>query len=153
MASQNGVQSTELLNAQAHVWNHIFNFINSMSLKCAVQLGILDIIHEYGKPMTLEELVDALHINKAKVNGVYHLMRIFTHSGFFVKEKISGDEEKKGYRLTPSSRLLLKDEPYSVAPLLLAMLDPIFRETFQKKERLAPFEVAHGRTFWEYLKN
>ncbi|KAL2528783.1 putative O-methyltransferase 3 [Forsythia ovata] len=36
-----GEKSTELLNAQAHVWNHIFNFINSMSLKFAVQLGIL----------------------------------------------------------------------------------------------------------------
>ncbi|KAL2483370.1 O-methyltransferase family protein [Forsythia ovata] len=84
-------------------------------------------------------------------------MRILTHSGFFVKVKLSGDEEKKGYWLTPSSLLLLKDEPYSVAPLLLTMLDPIFiepwhhvSESFQKKEHLAPFEIAHGRTFWEY---
>uniref|UniRef100_A0A2N9GED6 O-methyltransferase C-terminal domain-containing protein n=1 Tax=Fagus sylvatica TaxID=28930 RepID=A0A2N9GED6_FAGSY len=28
-----------LLDAQAHIWNHIFNFINSMSLKCAIELG------------------------------------------------------------------------------------------------------------------
>ncbi|KAL2489831.1 Trans-resveratrol di-O-methyltransferase [Forsythia ovata] len=123
--SHGGEKSTELLNAQAHVWNHIFNFINSMSLKCAVQLGILDIIHKHGKPMTLAELVKALPMNKAKAQSVPHLMRILIHSGFFMKAKISKGKEKTGYWITPISRLLLKDEPLSVAPFLLAMLDTV----------------------------
>ncbi|CAI9787643.1 unnamed protein product [Fraxinus pennsylvanica] len=82
MAWHNGEQSTELLHAQAHVWNHILNFINSMSLECATQLGIPDIIHKHGKPMTLEELVDALPINKAKSQGVSRLMRILMNLGY-----------------------------------------------------------------------
>ncbi|RVW77416.1 Trans-resveratrol di-O-methyltransferase [Vitis vinifera] len=59
----NGEISAELLHAQAHVWNHIFNFIKSMSLKCATQLGIPDIIHNHGKPMTLPELVAKLPVH------------------------------------------------------------------------------------------
>ncbi|KAI3465691.1 hypothetical protein Pfo_022354 [Paulownia fortunei] len=158
MALPNGIDSTqELLDAQAHVWNHIFNFINSMSLKCAIQLRIPDIIHKHGKPMTLSQLVDALPINKAKSHGVYRLMRILIHSKFFVKVKIfEEDEEDEGYCLTSASRLLLRDEPSSVAPFALAMLDPILidpwhhaSEWFQN-EHPSSFITKHGRTFWEY---
>ena len=44
----NEESASEQLQAQAHVWNHIFNFINSMTLKCAVQLGIPDVIQKHG---------------------------------------------------------------------------------------------------------
>ncbi|XP_059664351.1 probable O-methyltransferase 3 [Cornus florida] len=150
----------ELLHSQSHIWNHIFNFINSMSLKCAVQLGIPDIIHKHGQPMTLSELVAVLNISQAKSMGVYRLMRLLVHSGFFVKQKASEDDdegEEDGYLLTPASRLLLKDEPLSVRPFLLAMLDPILTKPwhyvsqwFQNGDP-TPFDTAHGRTFWDYL--
>jgi hypothetical protein len=42
-----GEHATELLHAQAHIWNHVFNFINSMSLKSAIELGIPDVIHDH----------------------------------------------------------------------------------------------------------
>ncbi|WMV49020.1 hypothetical protein MTR67_042405 [Solanum verrucosum] len=38
-----------------------------MSLKSAIQLNIPDIIHKHGKPMTLDELANALSINKSKI--------------------------------------------------------------------------------------
>ncbi|XP_028085948.1 probable O-methyltransferase 3 [Camellia sinensis] len=85
-------------------------------------------------------------------------MRILVHSGFFIKEKLSKNakEEQDGYLLTPASRLLLKDEPLSVTPFLLAMLDPILTklwhrvsEWFQNGDP-TPFDTAHGRTLWEY---
>ncbi|KAL2503403.1 Trans-resveratrol di-O-methyltransferase [Forsythia ovata] len=123
-----GEKSTKLLNAQAHVWNHIFNFINSMSLKCAVQLAILDIIHKHGKPMTLAELVEALPMNKMKAQFVPCLMCILIHLGFFMKAKISKGEEETGYWITPASCLLLKNESLSVAPFLLVMLNPVLTE-------------------------
>ncbi|XP_022874090.1 trans-resveratrol di-O-methyltransferase-like [Olea europaea var. sylvestris] len=150
------VQFSELLRAQSHVWNHIFNFINSISLKSAIQLGIPDIILKHGKPMTLPELVDILRINKAKAHGVYRLMRILIHSGFFIEEKISQNEEKKGYWLTSASRLLLKEEPFSLAPLLLVVLDPFLTEPWHyvaewlKDDHPTPFSTLHGRSFWAY---
>ncbi|KAH0702838.1 hypothetical protein KY290_018148 [Solanum tuberosum] len=75
-----GDETRQVLAAQAHIWNHIFNYINSMSLKCAIQLEIPDIIHSHGRPMNLSDLVEALPIdnnNKAKTHDcVYRLMRI-----------------------------------------------------------------------------
>ncbi|KAK6120695.1 hypothetical protein DH2020_045558 [Rehmannia glutinosa] len=161
MALPNGiVESThELLDAQAHVWNHIFSFINSMSLNCAIELGIPDIINEHGKPMTLSQLVNALPINKLKSDGLCRLMCILTHSKFFIKAKISedGNEDEDGYCLTPASRLLLRDEPLSLLPSARAMLDPILidpwhhvSEWFQN-DCSSSFVTKHGMTFWEYV--
>ncbi|KAK4486970.1 hypothetical protein RD792_006285 [Penstemon davidsonii] len=155
MTLLNGLQSSdELLEAQAHVWNHIFNFVNSMSLKCALQLNIPDIIHKHNKPITLSELINALPINKAKSHHIYRLMRILIHSKFFVKVNIS-EKDEEGYWLTPSSRLLLKNGPSSMAPFALAMLDPVLvdpwhhlGEWFQDDSPMA-FVTAHGRTFWD----
>ncbi|KAK3043351.1 hypothetical protein RJ639_002653 [Escallonia herrerae] len=153
-----GVQASELLSSQARIWNHIFNFINSMCLKCAVQLGIPDIIHNHGKPMSLPDLVQALPINKAKAPCIYRLMRILIHYGFFTKQKtLENKEEEDGYALTPASRLLLKDDPFSVTPFLLAMLDPILTDPFHfmsewfQNDCETSFEMAHGRKLWDYV--
>ncbi|RWR89625.1 Flavonoid o-methyltransferase related [Cinnamomum micranthum f. kanehirae] len=111
----------ELLQAQAHVWNNIFSFISSMSLKCAVQLGILDIIQNHGRPMTLSELVASLPVTRARASHVHRLMRLLVHSGFFALQKNGNGDE--GYVLTASSKLLLKESRTSLSPFLLLMLD------------------------------
>ncbi|KAL0405096.1 UNVERIFIED_CONTAM: 8-hydroxyquercetin 8-O-methyltransferase [Sesamum latifolium] len=154
MALPNGIESTEeLLAAQAHVWNHMSSLINSMSLKCAIQLCIPDIIHKHNKPITLSQLIHSLPINKANSTCLARLMRILIHSKFFINVKISNDEEEEeeAYWLTPASRLLLRDEPLSIAPLALAMLDPVLvdpwhhvSEWFQN-DRASPFVTKHGR--------
>ncbi|KAL0388045.1 UNVERIFIED_CONTAM: putative O-methyltransferase 3 [Sesamum radiatum] len=97
--------SFELLEAEAHIWNQVFIYINSMSLKCVTELGIPEIIHKHGRPMTLTELVDALSgVDIAKADRVCRLMRTVVHSGFFVLEKIESSDDQ-GYSLTPASRL------------------------------------------------
>ncbi|WMV20991.1 hypothetical protein MTR67_014376 [Solanum verrucosum] len=48
-----------------------------MSLKCAIQLGIPDIIHSHGRAMTLSDLVEALSMNKSKGHEL-----ILIHDGF-----------------------------------------------------------------------
>ncbi|KAI3796363.1 hypothetical protein L1987_39033 [Smallanthus sonchifolius] len=161
MALQNFELSKELLDSQAHIWNHILSFINSMSLKCAVQLQIPDIIHRHGSPMLLFELVEALGVKHERTPFVYRLMRILVHSGFFVKQSVSktrdnGDEGGEGYLLAPASRLLLKDEPLSVRPFLLAMLDPMLLDPwqdlskwFQNDDINNPFHTTHGRMLWD----
>ncbi|KAL0443924.1 UNVERIFIED_CONTAM: Trans-resveratrol di-O-methyltransferase [Sesamum latifolium] len=156
----NGIQSTqELLDAQSHVWNHLFNFINSMSLKCVIQLGIPDIILKHGKPITLSELTHSLRLNEAKSLSLERLMRIMIHSKFFINVKISQVDETEGYWLTPASHLLLRDEPSSVRPFALAMLDPILTEPwhhvsewFKTDGDPTPFVSTHGRTLWEHAE-
>ncbi|XP_077212409.1 trans-resveratrol di-O-methyltransferase-like [Tasmannia lanceolata] len=145
----------ELLHAQAHVWSHIFSFISSMSLKCAVQLGIPDIVHNHGHPIAFSDLITALPIASNKTACLRRLMRLLVHSGFFTTEN-NGVEEC--YMLTPSSRLLLKDKKMDLTPFLLMILDPLLQKPwqflsdwFQEDEPIvAPFEMAHGMKLWNY---
>ncbi|KAJ9170882.1 hypothetical protein P3X46_018946 [Hevea brasiliensis] len=152
-----GRRNAELLEAQSLIWNHIFNFINSMSLKCAIQLGIPDAIRNHGKPITLSELIAALtRLHPAKANCIPRLMRILVHSGFFARAKISQNDEEEGFVLTNASQLLLKDHPLSVSPFLLAMLDPCltrpwhYVSTWFLNDDPTPFATANERTIWEY---
>ncbi|KAF4397150.1 hypothetical protein G4B88_008996 [Cannabis sativa] len=153
--------NTKLLRAQAHIWNHIFNFINSMSLKCAVELGIPDIINNHGKPMTISQLTLALPINKNKFQCLYRLMRLLTHSGFFAleKAKIEGEEEEEGYVITEASKLLLKDNPMSVTPFLLLVLNPVLTKSFDvlntwfQNDDSTPFVTTNGMAIWDYCSH
>ncbi|XP_019149916.1 PREDICTED: trans-resveratrol di-O-methyltransferase-like [Ipomoea nil] len=138
----------ELGRAQTHIRNHILNFINSSSLKCAVQLGIPDVIHRHGRPMTLEELVDALAINKAKADHLGRLMRVLTRTGIFIKDD-------DGYALGPPSCLLIKDHPFSMAPFALGATGPTFTGPWQHvsewfhNDDPTPYQTAYGKTFWD----
>ena len=127
-----------------------------MSLKCAIELQIPDIIDGHGAPMLLSELVEALPINKERTTFVYRLMRILVHSGFFMKQSLSTttgndeEEEREGYLLAPVSRFLLKQEPLSLRPFLLSMLDPVLMESWQpmskwfQNDDVNSFYTAHG---------
>ncbi|XP_006368013.1 trans-resveratrol di-O-methyltransferase-like [Solanum tuberosum] len=145
-----GDETNEVLAAQAHILNHVLNYVNSMSLKCAIQLGIPDIIHSHGRAMTRSDLVNALPINKSKGHEcIYRLMRILIHTGFFI-------EGEEGYLLTPTSRLLLKNEPLNLAPFVQAHLDPILMDPWHSLGEWfangdsTPFATAHGKPLFDY---
>ncbi|KAM0053243.1 putative trans-resveratrol di-O-methyltransferase [Helianthus debilis subsp. tardiflorus] len=165
MAMQNDELSKNLLESQVHIWNHIFSFVKSMSLKCAIRLQIPDIINRHGSPMLLSELVQALGLQQERTQSVYRLMRILVQCGFFVKQSVSTrgrhdeeeeeEEEEEGYLLAPPSRLLLKEHPFSLRPYLLALLDPILTDPwhdmgkwFQKND-VTPFHTTHGRSLYD----
>lgn len=131
-----------------------------MSLKCAVQLGIPDVIDRHGEPITLPELVTALQLHPDKTGYVQRLMRLMVHSGFFATIHVcrnqDEEEEEEAYDLTPSSRLLLKDKVPSMLPFVTAMFDPALTTPWQFLgnwfcgNEVTPFETAHGMGFWEY---
>uniref|UniRef100_K7M863 O-methyltransferase domain-containing protein n=1 Tax=Glycine max TaxID=3847 RepID=K7M863_SOYBN len=157
MESHDEEHAAKLLRAQTHIWNHIFSFINSMSLKCVVDLGIPDIIHNYGQPMPLSNLIASLPIHPSKTCFVHCLMRIMIHSGFFSQQNHDLENELEAkYVLTDASVLLLKNHPLSVTPFLHAMLDPVLTNpwnqfsTWFKNGDPTPFETAHGKMFWDY---
>ncbi|KAJ0837654.1 putative trans-resveratrol di-O-methyltransferase [Helianthus annuus] len=158
MALQNDEQSSVLLDSQAHILNYAYSFVRSMSLKCAIELEIPDIIHRHGVPMSLSELVDALPINKERSQYVYRLMRILVHAGFFSIQSLPTikGEEREGYSLTPASRLLLKEEPLNITPLFLVFLDPIMLDPWQNMSKwlrnendINPFQTTHGKMAYE----
>ncbi|KAL1567320.1 trans-resveratrol di-O-methyltransferase [Salvia divinorum] len=155
MALPNAVDSSqELLNAQSHVWNLTFSFINSMCLKSALQLGIPDAIHKHNKPITLSELADALSITKSKSHALFRLMRVLVHSKIF--DKVKTGEEEEAYALTGTSGLLLRDEPLSFAHFALTTTDRVAVDTYHcmtewfRDECPTPFETKYGRDVWEF---
>ncbi|XP_017429959.1 probable O-methyltransferase 3 isoform X3 [Vigna angularis] len=146
----------KLLRAQTHVWNHIFSFIKSMSLKCVVELGIADIIHNHGQPISLSNLIASLPIHSSKTHFIPRLMRIMVHSGFFSQHSHADNELEVKYALTDASFLLVKSHEMSMAPFLQATLDPVLSNPWTqfsswfKNGITTPFEMTHGKSFWEY---
>ncbi|XP_041025990.1 trans-resveratrol di-O-methyltransferase-like [Juglans microcarpa x Juglans regia] len=154
-----GQEASELFRVQSHLYKHLFSFIDSMSLGCAIQLGIPDIIHSHGQPMTLPQLVSKLHIDPKKTMCVHRLMRLLSHSGFFTKTTTvheDGEEEEEAYALTPSSRLVLKDDRTSLSPFVVAMLDPALINPWYslgdwfRGSELTPFAKENGMGLWDY---
>ncbi|XP_020215277.1 trans-resveratrol di-O-methyltransferase [Cajanus cajan] len=158
MDSYSEEDATKLLRAQTHVWNHILKFISSMSLKCAIELSIPDIIHKYGQPMPLSQLIASLPIHPSKSSFIYRLMRILTHFGFISQHNIiQNDKQEVRYELTDPCKLLLKDNPLSMTSLLQALLDPICINlwhqfsTWFTNEDPTTFHTEKGTTFYEFL--
>lgn len=151
-----GQGAFELFQAQSHVYKHIFYFANSMSLACALELGIPDIIHNHNQPITPQELVSSLKLPTNKTDHLRRLMSLLVHSKFFSTTKFNDHgKEKEGYILTAASKLLLKNEVPSLLPFVQAMTNPVLLtpwqflgKWFQGKESTV-FETAHGIPMWE----
>ena len=102
-----------------------------MSLKCAVQLGLL--VH----------------------SGFFSETRLVVHHA----NQQDGDQGEEAYDLTPSSRLLLKDKLPCLSPFVLSMLDPALVTPWHflgdwfrgnRGSSSTPFEIAHNINLWEY---
>jgi len=156
METQGEVHASKLLRAQTHVWNHIFRFISSLSLKCGIELGIADIIHNYGQPMPLSQLIASLPIHPSKTSFISRLMRILTHSGFFSEHHGTPNEGEVMYVLTDASTLLLKDHPFSMRCVLQLIFDPVMINpwfqfsTWFTNETPSPFHTENGMGCWDF---
>jgi len=156
MEIQGEEHASKLLRAQTHVWNHIFKFINSLSLKCAIDLSIPDIIHNYGQPMPLSKLIASLPIHPSKTCFISRLMRILTHSDFFSEHHATENEHEVMYDLTDASKLLLKDHPFSMNCVPQFIFDPIMINpwfqfsTWFTNEDPTPFSTENGIGFWDF---
>ncbi|GJM93101.1 hypothetical protein PR202_ga09627 [Eleusine coracana subsp. coracana] len=141
----------ELMQAQAELWNHVFAYTRSTSLRCGVELGVPDAVHRLGGAATAPSLVAELGLPPSRAP----YLRLLAHAGFFVFEDAGGS-----YRLTPLSRFLVSDAHggHGLAPFALAMLHPVvvspsaslapwFRGA--KTDAATAFEAAHGgRDLW-----
>ncbi|KAK4271638.1 hypothetical protein QN277_020301 [Acacia crassicarpa] len=156
MAMNQSNVDADLFQAQAHLYKHVLNYLTSMCLKSAMQLNIPDIIHSHGRPTTLPELLSALHIDPAKSCHLYRLMRLLVHSGFFSTSKSDGEEDV-GYDLTPSSRLLLKNNIPSLSSYAQLLLHPVMVHSSEslgdwfRSNEPTPFHTAHEVGLWEYI--
>ncbi|KAG6476509.1 hypothetical protein ZIOFF_065751 [Zingiber officinale] len=155
-------QQQLLWDAHAHLLNTALAHINSMALKCAVDLRIADVINQgntrnHHHPMIpLSALLSQLSIPPAKTDPFRRLMCLLVQSGFFTRSKL--DEVEEAYGLTPiSASLLVQSQTESLTPLLRFMLDPLLVNPWQSLSRWltspddvsTSFEAEHAATPFE----
>ncbi|KAK3431289.1 hypothetical protein EUGRSUZ_E02638 [Eucalyptus grandis] len=93
-------ETKEMFQAQSHLYSLTSIFVSSMSLKCAVQLGIPDVINDHKRPITLLELASALRIHPSKTTCLHRLMRVLVHLHIFAETlapKHEGGGEEVAY--------------------------------------------------------
>ncbi|CAN1227207.1 Probable O-methyltransferase 3 [Linum grandiflorum] len=107
-----------------------------MSIKCAIELGIPDLINKHNPPSTsLPQLISVLNIPPSKTQAFACMMRILStrSAGFFSLQR-RHEEEVEVYSLTPASKLLLegKINPTTLpqTSVILLHLHPVMRDHF-----------------------
>ncbi|CAN1173271.1 8-hydroxyquercetin 8-O-methyltransferase [Linum perenne] len=77
-------KAIKVLEGQTKIWDHSLAYITTMTVQCAIELKIPDVIYSHDHPITLSDLVTALQISPSKSSFLSQLMRILVHLGYFV---------------------------------------------------------------------
>ncbi|KAK7854531.1 xanthohumol 4-O-methyltransferase [Quercus suber] len=143
------------LQAQADIWKYMLSYVDSMAVKCAVELRIADIINMNGCPITLSQIVadipDALSPN---VSYLKRIMRLLVRRKIFTDHHPSEGGDTK-YGMTHLSRWLLQDSQMSLAPMLLMETHPRLMTPWHTishciKDGGICFEKINGREIWDF---
>ncbi|KAI3745145.1 hypothetical protein L1987_58249 [Smallanthus sonchifolius] len=142
----------EEVAAQEEIWKFILGFTPTAVVKCAIELGIPDILENRESPMTLADLASEL---KCSESSLYRIMRFLIHYKVFQEKPAS--ETSVGYSQTPLSRLLTRNGNNSMAELVLLESNPIMLAPWHKLSGWvlgnedSPFEATHGNDLWGFV--
>ncbi|TYH22917.1 hypothetical protein ES288_A04G168900v1 [Gossypium darwinii] len=145
----------EEARAEIKIWNYVFEYAKIVVVKCAIELGIADVIENYGSPMPLSELATALRCEPSRL---HRIMRFMVHDRIFKQEPIN--QHTVGFSSTPLSRCLIKGGEKSMAAFILLMSSPNFlapwhslsARVLETGNNISPFEVANGKDLWSYAE-
>ncbi|GJN07229.1 hypothetical protein PR202_ga25043 [Eleusine coracana subsp. coracana] len=169
--NMDALSTGDLMQAERQLYNHSFSYVKSMALKCAVDLGIPNIIHRRGGSATLSDLTAAAGIHSSRMPYLQRLMNLLTISGIFTKSHAPDDscltssETPSGvavlYKLTPASYLLASDDVTSMSSMLNFLVRPLTFNTFfdmhtwfkdEQATETSFFEMTHGCNRWEMTR-
>ncbi|KAE8075889.1 hypothetical protein FH972_014572 [Carpinus fangiana] len=109
-----------IVQGQAEIWQQMFRFVDSMALKCVVELCIDDIIHSYGGLITLSQIASGIDFPSLDIPYFTRIMRLLVRKNIFTEHHHSVDDGGKTlYKLTEKSKWLLHDVELSLAPMVL----------------------------------
>ncbi|XP_014497550.1 isoflavone 7-O-methyltransferase-like [Vigna radiata var. radiata] len=159
MASNNVLKASEIFEGQVHLYKHLYaHAVDCMSIKWMIELGIPDIIHNHGQPISLSKLVSILQIPPSKVRGVKSLLRYLAHNGFLQIVRVHhSTEEKEAYSLTSASQLLVKGTDLCLAPMVEAFINPSMARVWSHLKKwtyeddITLFDVSLGSNLWDFL--
>ncbi|KAH1040467.1 hypothetical protein J1N35_042210 [Gossypium stocksii] len=149
-----GIEEEEA-RAEVDIWNYVFGYAKLAVVKCAIELGIADVIENYGNPMPLSELATALRCEPSRL---HRIMRFMVHDRIFKQEPIN--HHTVGFSSTPLSRRLIKGGEKSMAPFILLESNPTWlapwhslsARVLETGNEISPFEVANGKDPWSYFE-
>ncbi|KAJ8452951.1 hypothetical protein Cgig2_014714 [Carnegiea gigantea] len=141
----------EEAQAAVNIWKYVFGFTEMAVVKCAIELGIAEVLERNGGSMTISELSSGL---KCPQPYLYRIMRFLTHQKIFKQTKTS--QGTLSYTQTPLSRQLTRMTPLILLESSAVMLAPWLSLSNRVRGGMgndAPFQVAHGEDVWSYAAN
>ncbi|GAA0158605.1 methyltransferase [Lithospermum erythrorhizon] len=156
--SQTKTKFTKEEEAQAEidVWKYVFGFTDMAIVKCAIELGIADVLETQDEPVTLEDLSSLLGCH---TSPLHRIMRFLTNRGIFKEDVTTEEGGHICYTQTPMSRLLRRGGDKSLgAFILLESSPPMLAPWHELSSRVmikgsSAFEGAHGEDVWTYAAN
>ncbi|XP_059451542.1 desmethylxanthohumol 6'-O-methyltransferase-like [Corylus avellana] len=149
-------ETQTMVQGQAEIWQQMFGFVDSMALKCAVQLRIADIIHSHGGPITLRQIASEIDSSSPDIPYFARIMRLLVRKNIFTEHHhpVDGGGETL-YGLTEKSKWLLHDAELSLAPMVLMENHPWLLAPWHclgqcVKEGGIAFNKAHGCEIWDF---
>ncbi|XP_076917584.1 acetylserotonin O-methyltransferase-like isoform X2 [Bidens hawaiensis] len=153
MSKQKIISKEEEATAQQEIWKYVFGFTPMAVIKCAIELGIPDLLDNRDTPITLTELATKLGCSTPLL---HRIMRFLVQYKIFQEKPVS--ETCFGYIHTPLSQLLTTRGKYSMADFVLLESSPIMLAPWHKlsarvlgKEESA-FGAAHGDDVWKFAE-
>ncbi|KVF15162.1 acetylserotonin O-methyltransferase-like [Cynara cardunculus var. scolymus] len=133
------------------IWKYVFGFTPMAVVKCAIELGIPDILENHEMPVTLAELASEL---RCSPSSLHRIMRFLIQYKIFQEKAVS--ETSVGYAQTPLSRLLTKHGQRSMADFVLLESSPVMLAPWHKLSARvlgneeSAFGAAHGGDVWGF---
>ena len=69
-------ETLAMVKGQAEIWQQMYSFVDSLALKCAMELRIADIIYSYGGPITLHQIADGIDSSSPDIPYLARIMRL-----------------------------------------------------------------------------
>ncbi|KAL5793823.1 hypothetical protein ACOSP7_002417 [Xanthoceras sorbifolium] len=142
------------LRGQAEIWRHMFAFVDSLALKCAIELQIPDIIHSHGRSITLSQIISRIESPCPDISSLERIMRLLVRRNIFSINHPSDGGGKPLYGLTHSSRWLVNGSDSNLSALYLIETHPYLVGSWHflsqsVKEGGMAFEKAFGSSLWD----
>ncbi|XP_030546243.1 (R,S)-reticuline 7-O-methyltransferase-like [Rhodamnia argentea] len=145
-----------MLRGQAEIWRYMLGFVDSMALKCAVELRIADIIHSHGgHPITLAQIAQSIDGSPSPdLSYLSRIMRLLVRRHIFSVHRPS-DGGDSLYGLTNSSRWLIRGCELNLAPMIIMENHPLQLAPWHclgqcVREGGIAFQKAHGVEMWDF---
>ncbi|XVE78675.1 hypothetical protein DITRI_Ditri13aG0165900 [Diplodiscus trichospermus] len=162
MTSRMDAGEEATLQGQAEIFQYLDNFVESMALRCVVELGIADALnsnpHGHSHPMTLSQIAARTPFPTLDIHRLSRVMRFLSCKKVF-DATIDNESGEAMYGLTNSSKWLLtkSESEKSLVPMVLLATHPCALASWNCLSKsiaeggACGFSRAHGSDFYDFL--